>query len=739
MKVSPFISTAGPGRLIVSLVFIFLCVFPFHLHSQHSVARQWNEVLLEAIRGDFARPTVHARNLFHLSAAMYDAWALFDESADTYLLNKSVNGFSCILPEFSPNRSIEETRNEAISQAANILIRHRFEASPGAVNTFRAANDLMSDLGYFQGSADQALSTGAPAALGAFIAQCYIDYGLQDGSNEKDDYENRFYQTVNPPLFPRTEGNPTLGDRNRWQRLTLREFIDQSGNAFSDTPGFLSPEWGNVFPFSMTNEDRVNYERDGNQYKVYMDPGPPPYWNDFDNGLSEEYLWGFAVVSIWGAHLDPRDGVMWDISPGSIGNNPELPTDFKDYRDFYNTIEGGDASRGHAVNPATGEPYPENIVPRGDYARVLAEFWADGPDSETPPGHWFTILNYVRDHPESTTQFMGQGSALSDLEYDVKAYFILGGAMHDAAVAAWSVKGWYDYIRPISAIRGTAEIGQAADPDLLHYNELGFEEIPGFIEVIREGDPLLIDRPERLNRLKTYTWRGPEFINDPRTDFAGVGWIQAFDWWPYQRPTFVTPPFAGYVSGHSTYSRAAAEVMARLTGDEFFPGGVGEFLAPKNEFLVFEEGPSVDVTLQWATYVDASDQTSLSRIWGGIHPPADDIPGRIMGEKIGSQAFDFALKFFNGEVPNSFGADDPGIQANPNPVARGEQLNISFFRTIEDYQFSLVTSTGQRVSNVKVTTEGNDISLDTSGLNAGIYLLRISTPAWARTVRFIVN
>ena len=46
---------------------------------------------------------------------------------------------------------------------------------------------------------------------------------------------------------------------------------------------------------------------------------------------------------------------------------------------------------------------------------------------------------------------------------------------------------------------------------------------------------------------------------------------------------------------------------------------------------MFEEGPSVDVVLQWATYRDASDQCSLSRIWGGIHPPADDIPGRIIG------------------------------------------------------------------------------------------------------------
>jgi len=54
------------------------------------------------------------------------------------------------------------------------------------------------------------------------------------------------------------------------------------------------------------------------------------------------------------------------------------------------------------------------------------------------------------------------------------------------------------------------------------------------------------------------------------------------------------------------------------------------------------------MVLQWATYKDASDQSSLSRIWGGIHPPADDIPGRIIGSKVGPAAFDFAQSHFLG-------------------------------------------------------------------------------------------
>ena len=65
-----------------------------------------------------------------------------------------------------------------------------------------------------------------------------------------------------------------------------------------------------------------------------------------------------------------------------------------------------------------------------------------------------------------------------------------------------------------------------------------------------------------------------------------------------------------------TALNAAAEVLTALTGDAFFPGGMSDFRIRANDFLVFERGPSVDMSLQWATYRDAADQCSLSRIWG---------------------------------------------------------------------------------------------------------------------------
>lgn len=76
-----------------SLLFaLFFCSSALAQTTDHSIARQWNEVLLEAIRNDQARPTVHARNLFHTSTLMFDVLAAYDESADPFLLGESFNG-----------------------------------------------------------------------------------------------------------------------------------------------------------------------------------------------------------------------------------------------------------------------------------------------------------------------------------------------------------------------------------------------------------------------------------------------------------------------------------------------------------------------------------------------------------------------------------------------------------------------------------------------------------------------
>ena len=114
-----------------------------------------------------------------------------------------------------------------------------------------------------------------------------------------------------------------------------------------------------------------------------------------------------------------------------------------------------------------------NSLREAIYTRVLAEFWADGPDSETPPGHWFVLLNTTSDHPMMEKKYRGQGEILDDLQWDVKSYFALGGTMHDVAISAWGIKGWYDYIRPISALRYMADLGQSTNNLLSNYNSNG--------------------------------------------------------------------------------------------------------------------------------------------------------------------------------------------------------------------------------------------------------------------------
>jgi ASPIC and UnbV/FG-GAP-like repeat/Secretion system C-terminal sorting domain len=697
----------------------------FFNNQFHSVARKWNEAMISAIRSDLARPTVHARNLFHFSIAVYDAWASFDDQASTFLLNKKNGDFFAPFSTFPKPTDLERARKECISYAAFRLLMHRFNKSPGASRSIPNFQLLFKQLGYEESFISTDYSSGSAAALGNYIASKVIEFGLQDGSNEANGYVNQYYQPVNQVLRPDLSGSQNMVDCNKWQPLKLQIFVDQNGNVQGTTPPFLSPEWGKVTPFALTEKELKKLNRNGGEYWVYHDPGPPPLLDPVNSsGLSAEYKWGFSLVSIWASHLDPADKVMIDISPASKGNlsTSDYPKTVLDYRNFYKLIEGGDNGKGYAVNPKSGQAYQQQIVPRGDYTRVLAEFWADGPNSETPPGHWFSLLNYVSSHPSFEKKFNGVGNKMDDLEWDVKSYLTMGGALHDVAITAWGIKGYYDGVRPISAIRFMADKGQSSDQSKPNYHPSGIPLMPGYVELVLPGDSLAGNNNENINKVKLYTWRGPNYIADPEVDHAGVGWILAENWYPYQRPSFVTPPFAGYISGHSTYSSAGAEVLTLLTGNEYFPGGMGEFVAKQNQYLVFEKGPSVDIKLQWARYKDASDQSSLSRIWGGIHPPADDIPGRVIGKQIGTSAYAKAVTYFENSITAISENEQNELTVFPNPSRSMDKITIQ--RKGEELaQLKIFDQMGRVVMDTEF--KGKSYELDLSSLATGLYILRI--------------
>ena len=89
------------------------------------------------------------------------------------------------------------------------------------------------------------------------------------------------------------------------------------------------------------------------------------------------------MVSIWGSHLDKDDGILWDISPSSIGNLESYPENILEFHSLYDYFNGGDAVL-VLILILSQIKNMKNKLFLGDYTRVLAEFWADGPDSETP-------------------------------------------------------------------------------------------------------------------------------------------------------------------------------------------------------------------------------------------------------------------------------------------------------------------------------------------------------------------
>lgn len=620
------------------------------LRAQSTIAQLWNEQLLEAIRHDFARPTVHARNLLHTSIALYDAYAIYDDGLQPVLLGQTYQGTATVRPQFPRPADVEAARRTAMSYAAYRVIRHRFGQSPGRPATNTRIDSVMAVLGYNPRFTSTDYAGGDPAALGNWIALQVIQFGLTDGANEKADYSPVDYRPFNPPLTVNDLGNPNILDVDRWQPLALKTFIDQAGNVI---PGaqqtFIGPEWGDVRPFALGPADRSVKTRAGKSWSVYHDPGPPPMMAD---PATREFMQrSNEMVVRWSALLDPDDTTTVDISPAAQGEYlTELPTR-ANYWEYYRENEGGEYLDGLDLNPVTGRPYAPNRVLRADYLRVLAEFWADGPKSETPPGHWFTILNHVLEQPELAYRWRGQGPVLPKEQFVLQTYLCLGGAVHDAAISAWGIKGYYDAGRPVSVIRYMAEKGQRSDPALPRYHPEGLALIPGRSELVRAGDPLAGASNQYVNEVKVRAWRAHAAIGDPVTDAAGVDWVLAKAWWPYQLQTFVSPPFAGYVSGHSTFSRAAAEVMSYVTGSDYFPGGVGTFAAPERTFLKFESGPTKSFDLTWATYRGASDEVSLSRIYGGIHAPYDDLPGRAIGVKVGLSALRKAQAYFDATAP----------------------------------------------------------------------------------------
>ncbi|HJU99434.1 MAG TPA: vanadium-dependent haloperoxidase [Burkholderiaceae bacterium] len=219
-----------------------------------------------------------------------------------------------------------------------------------------------------------------------------------------------------------------------------------------------------------------------------------------------------------------------------------------------------------------------------DRQKSMADYWADGPNSEQPPGHWHLFARLVSGRDRHT------------LDDDAKMYFALSNAVFDAGIGTWEAKRYYNTSRPITAVRYL------------------------------------------FNGKRIRGWGGPG-LND--VDMDGAAWI------PFQPSTFPVPPFAEYVSGHSAFSAAAAEVLRRYTGADTFSTSV---TVPAHSLKAEPASPASDVVLAWHTFSEAADEAGMSRRYGGIHFRAGDEAGRQLGRSAGAQAYLKAASFWQGDA-----------------------------------------------------------------------------------------
>ncbi len=179
------------------------------------------------------------------------------------------------------------------------------------------------------------------------------------------------------------------------------------------------------------------------------------------------------------------------------------------------------------------------------------------------------------------------------LDQDAKVHFAVSNALLDAGIASWNAKRAHEFVRPVTAVR-----------------------------TLKAGTTIK-------------AWAGPH---------QGTRTIPAEQFVSY----IATPPHPDYLSGHSTFSGAAARVLRLFTGSNtlqlsvtFAKGG-----------SVVEPGsvPAVPLRVSWPTYTDAADEAGLSRMLGGIHFRDANRDGLALGTAVGSTTWSTAQTYFTGKA-----------------------------------------------------------------------------------------
>jgi hypothetical protein len=497
-----------------------------------NVILRWDEQLLSAIRAYPAQtgPTVTARALGVLHTATYDAWAAYDPVAKVTRATSPEGPKQQIA-----SKNTEDNKKKAISYAA-----------------VRVLNDLFPIPSDCSGNPPAPF---CPTATYKAPNTLLGDLGYPVNTALAD--------PQNPDADPAAVGNLAA------QAVLDFRHTDGSNqsNGYADTTGYPpANKWNQL-------NDRWRWQPLCVLTQAGVDAGLPPVRDPSlpcpDATPPKYYALQRALTPQWGK-----------VTPFSAA-----PSQYK----VLGPPRNADGSCCSKTDIITAVKDTSNL---SDSSKARAEYWADGPQSEFPPGHTAVFAQALS---------RKQGNSL---DTDAKLFFLIGNAMLDASIAAWYQKFFgvwpnttkkYDFVRPITAIRKEYE-GQT---------------IHG-------------------------AWLGPN---------NGFGDVSGEKWLPYQALNVVTPPFPEYVSGHSTFTSAGSTMLAQFNGGDAFGASV---IIPAHSSKYESNTPATAVTLTWATFTDAANDAGMSRRWGGIHFYTGDVHGRGLGQQVATKVWGTGQNYIKG-------------------------------------------------------------------------------------------
>lgn len=584
--------------------------------AQRTVTRVLNELALLAVRHQEPDPLTTARNLFHLHVALFDA-----------LLATSAQPIATPISGPVPDARGQD-RDAVLATAGATILLDRYGAGPAGRplrHCLRESLDLRTSGHDAPSPSANDQANDQANGLGHDIGLQVLAWAALDGF----DHLSQTPTARLPPLIVGHGGTPTT-DAARWQPLDVaprHPLLDVP--AYDGVQRQLGPHWGDLRRAALPDRSLVQLAPDLE--------GPP---RELDETLVAEIV---EVV----------------VATREVGLTPA-------------STRASTHSQHHTV---IGTYEPDAAGSADDLGRAIAEYWEGGRGTATPPGHWNELAHVVADHPRRAAGWRSRAAIADRLVWDTLSLVTLNAALHDAAILAWDAKRWGNSARPITLVRWMGAQGQRSDPTQDSFHPDGLPLIDGVIELITEESSSPGARHEHLHlhggEIAIHSWPGAP--GDPAGRRSSASWIRAIDWVPYQADDFVTPPFPGWVSGHSTFSAAAAEVLEGITGSSRFPGGQTCHHVPAGIGLAFEYGPSQDVELCWSTFAEAARQAGHSRIYGGIHPAIDHRDGARLGTIAGRAALRWidGLLVAPGREPD--GSHHPAAESNGAPETSQEE------------------------------------------------------------------